>query len=78
MWFVDNTEICSYVTDRTDERMSHSVVDPVSVDAIRQWKHAKVFPGCMMGHTFVYTPHSSNVVMEEFLCDCESCLLLIF
>ena len=57
MWFVDNAEICSYVTDRTDERMPYSVVDPVSVDAIRQCKDAEVFPGCMMGHTFVYTPH---------------------
>ena len=64
MWFADNTEICSYVTDRTDERMSYSVVDPVSVDAIRQCKDTKVFPGCMMGHTFVSIPHSSNVAME--------------
>ena len=52
------------MTDRTDERMSYSVVDPVSVDAIRQCKDTKVFPGCMMGHTFVSIPLSSNVVME--------------
>ena len=32
----------------------------------------------MMGHMFVYTPHSSNVMMEEFLCDCESCLTFNF
>ena len=25
-----------------------------------------------MEHMFVYTPHSSNVMMEEFLRDCES------
>ena len=26
----------------------------------------------------VYTPHSSNVMMEEFFCDCESCLSFNF
>ena len=31
-----------------------------------------------MGHMFVYTPHSSNVMMEEFLCDCESFLSFNF
>ena len=113
MWFADSKEICSYLTDRTDERMSYSVGDPVSVDASRQllllllllilllksyfyrltssenkfcyqwrtWcknKDVKIIPGCMMGHMFVYTPHSSNVMMEEFLCDCESCLFFNF
>ena len=58
--------------------MSYSVVDPVSVDASRQCKDAKIIPGCMMGHMLVYTPHSSNVTMEEFLCDCESCLSFNF
>ena len=32
----------------------------------------------MMGHMPVYTPHSSNVTMEEFFCDCESCLSFNF
>ena len=31
-----------------------------------------------MEHMFVYTPHSSNVMMEEFLCDCETCLSFNF
>ena len=35
MWFANNKEICSYLTDKTDERMPYSVVDPVSVDASR-------------------------------------------
>ena len=59
--FADSKEICSYLTDRTDERMTYSVVDPVSVDASRQYKDAKIIPGCMMWHMFVYSPHLSNV-----------------
>ena len=31
-----------------------------------------------MGHMFVYTPHSSNLMMEEVLCDCKSCLCFNF
>ena len=58
--FADSKEICSYLTDRTDER-TYSVVDPVSVDASRQYKDAKIIPGCMMWHMLVYSPHLSNV-----------------
>ena len=56
VWFADSKEICSYLTDRTDERMSHSVVDPVSVDASRQCKDAQIIPGCMMGDVCLHTP----------------------
>ena len=38
MWFANSKEIFSYLTDKTDERMPYSVVDPVSVDASRQCK----------------------------------------
>ena len=48
VWFADSKEICSYLTDRTDEKISYSVVDPVRVDAGRQCKDAKIIPGCMV------------------------------
>ena len=49
VWFADSKEVCSYLTNRTDERISYSVVDPVSVDASRQCKDVKIIPGCMWG-----------------------------
>ena len=59
--FADSKEICSYLTDKTDKRMTYSVVDPVGVAASRQYKDAKIIPGCMMWHMFVYSPHLPNV-----------------
>ena len=61
VWFADSKEICSYLTDRTDERMSCSVVDPVSVDASRQCKDVKIIPGCMWG-TCLFT-HSIYLML---------------
>ena len=31
-----------------------------------------------MGNIFIYTPKSSNVMMEKFLCDSENCLSFNF
>ena len=33
--------------------------------------------GCMAGHSFVYTPNK-DIIMEEYLCDCQECLCLNF
>ena len=51
--------------------MPCSVVDPVIVDVRKQCKDAEIIPGCMM-------IDSSNIMMEEFLSDCESCLFFNF
>ena len=33
--------------------------------------------GYMTGHSFVYTPNK-DIIMEEYLCDCQECLCLNF
>ena len=32
----------------------------------------------MLGHMFVYEPNSTKILMNEYLCDCESCSNLEF
>ena len=52
-WFENSEEICSYLTQRYDDRMLYSLVDAESVDSSRQCKDAIAINGCIVGHFFV-------------------------
>ena len=41
-------------------------------------KKEKKLDGCMVSHIFEYKPDQTEVMMKEFLCDCEKCLQLCF
>ena len=77
-WFENCEGICSYLTQRYDDRMLYSLVDAESVDSSRRCKDAIVINGCMVGHLFVFEPNSKNILIREYLCDCKNCLLLEF
>ena len=73
-WFDNSEEICSYLTQRYDDRMMYAVIDPESLDSSRQMRDMLVLDGCMKGHIFLYKPNSTNVLFREYLCDCRNCL----
>ena len=77
-WFENSGDICSYLTQRYDDRMLYSLVDAESVNSSRQCKDAIVINSCMVGHLFVFEPNSKNIHIREYLCDCKNCLLLEF
>ena len=70
--------MCRYLRFKNDERMVYSNIDPKFVDKRRSEKKEIKIKGCMLGHLFVYEPNSTKMLMNEYLCDCESCLNLEF
>ena len=58
--------------------MVYSNINPKFVDKRRSEKEEIKIKGCMLGHLFVYQPNSTKILMNEYLCDCESCLNLEF
>ena len=77
-WFADSKKMCQYLRFRNDERMVYSNIDPKFVDKRKSEKKKMKIKGCMLGHLFVYEPNSTKILMNEYLCDCESCLNLEF
>ena len=53
-------------------------IDPKFVDKSRSEKKEIKIKGCMLGHLFIYMPNSTKILMNKYLCDCESCLNLEF
>ena len=58
--------------------MVYSNIDPKLVNKGRSKKKEIKIKGCMLGHLFVYEPNSTKILINEYLCDCESCLNLKF
>ena len=58
--------------------MVYSNIDPKFVDKCRSEKKEIKIKCCMLGHLLVYEPSSTKIFMNEYLCDCESCLILEF
>ena len=58
--------------------MVYSNINPKFVDKRRSEKEEIKIKGCMLGHLFVYQPNSTKILLNEYLCDCESCLNLEF
>ena len=77
-WFGNSGEKCSYLTQQYDDQMLYSLVDAESVSFSRHFKDGITINGCMMECLFVYKPNSKNVLILEYLCDCENYLLLEF
>ena len=77
-WFADSKEMCQYLRFRNEERMVYSNIDPKLVNKGKSKKKEIKIKGCMLGHLFVYEPKSTKIVINEYLCDCESCLNLEF
>ena len=48
-----------------------------NLDKKRSGKDEIPIKGCMTGHLFVYTP-DKDIIIREYLCDCEECLYLNF
>ena len=78
VWFSNSVEICEYLKFRGDKRMYYSTVDPVTVDKNRQDRQEHVIDHCMINHLFDYKPHCNEVLIKEYLCDCELCLRFEF
>ena len=53
-WFENSEDICSYLTERYDDRILYSLVDAESVDSSRQCKDAIAINDCVVGHLFVF------------------------
>ena len=77
-WLVDSKEMCQYLRFRNEERMVYSNIDPKLVNKGMSKKKEIKIKGCMLGHLFVYEPNSTKILINEYLCDCESCLNLEF
>ena len=75
-WFADSKEMCQYLRFRNNERMVYSKTDPKFVDKRRSEKKEIEIKGCKLGHLFLYESNSRKILMNEYLCDCESCLNL--
>ena len=58
--------------------MVYSNINPKFVGKPRCEKKEIKIKGCMLGHLFVYEPNSTEILMNEYLCDFESCLNLEF
>ena len=56
--------------------MVYSNNDPKFVDKRRSEKKEIKIKDCMLGHLFVYESNSTKILMNEYLCDCESYLNL--
>ena len=76
--FADNKEMCQYLRFRNDERMVYSNINPKFVGKPRCEKKEIKIKSCMLGHLFVYEPDSTEILINEYLCDFESCLNLEF
>ena len=77
-WFADSKKMCQYLRFRNGNRMVYSNIDPKFVDKCRSEKKEIKIKCCMLGHLLVYEPSSTKIFMNEYLCDCESCLILEF
>ena len=57
--------------------MSYAHLPVENLDQKRSAKGEIPTKGCMAGYLFVYTPNK-DIIMREYLCDCEECLCLLF
>ena len=74
-WFSDTKRICECLTFRGDHRMPYVNLLVENLDQKRSAKGEIPINGCMAGHLFAYRPNK-DIVMLEYLCDCEECLCL--
>ena len=76
-WFSDSKEICEHLTLSGGHRLSYIHFPMENSDQKRLAKDETPKKGCMAGHLFGYTSNK-DIIMREYLCDCEECLSLNF
>ena len=75
VWFSTSDEIDSYLSLRGDSRMKYTTIDPMELDSERMQRgEGFEIKGCMKKHLFVFKPNCTEVLVREYLCDCEQCL----